>query len=190
MVNTEKDALAGNMNMGGYIKEGFNIVKSNPIPFVLGNLVLLIINGVAMGLLAGPWYAGMYYMVKKARKGEPVDFGDAFWGFNNFIPIFIAGLIFGIAVGIGSMFCIIPGFIIGGILLYVIPFVAFKGYEISDAINKSKEESMKSLVDHVLFFFVVSLIAGVGFILCGVGALFTIPVAFATLAVAYEDRLG
>lgn len=177
-------------NIGYYISEGFNIVKANPLPFILGNLVLLVINGVAMGLLIGHWYAGMYYMVQKARKGETIEIGDVFWGFNNFIPIFVGGLIFSVGVGVGSLFCIIPGFIIGAILLYIIPLVAFQNLEISSAITKSKDEAMKSLVHHTLFVFLVYLIAAVGFILCGVGALFTIPVGVAAMAVAYEERLG
>ncbi len=186
----QSDSSDNNFNMGEYIKEGFNIVKANPVPFILGNLVLLIINSAAMGFLIGHWYAGMYYMVQKVRKGETVEFSDVFWGFNNFIPIFVAGLIFSVCVGVGSMFCILPGFIIGGILFYLIPLVAFQDAEIGDAINRSKDEAMKSLINHTLFFFIVSLISGVGFLLCGVGVLLTLPVGVAAMAVAYEDRLG
>ena len=194
MENQKSEEQSGNsentFNMGEYIKEGFNIVKANPIPFIVGNLVLLIINSVAMGFLIGHWYAGMYYMVQKARKGETVELTDIFWGFNNFIPIFVAGLIFSVGVGVGSMFCIIPGFIIGAILFYLIPLVAFQNAEIGDAINRSKEEAMKSLINHILFFFIVSLISGIGFLLCGVGVFLTLPVGIAAMAVAYEDRLG
>jgi uncharacterized membrane protein len=189
-VETSTNDSGNDFDIVGYIKEGFNIVKSNPVPFIVGNLILLIINGVAMGLLVGPWYAGMYYMVQKARKSETIVIGDAFWGFNNFIPLFVAGLIFSIGVGIGTMFCLVPGFIIGAILLYVIPLVAFQNAQLSDAINMSKEEAMKSLVNHTLFFFLASLIGCIGFILCGVGVVITLPVGIAALAVAYEERLG
>jgi hypothetical protein len=184
--NQTEDSL----DMGYYLKEGFNIVKDNPVPFILGNLVLLIINGIAMGLLVGPWYAGMYHMVRKARKGEAIEFGDAFWGFNNFIPVFVAGLIFSFCVGIGACLCLVPGLIGGGILLYLIPLVAFKGEELSSAVTNSKNEAMKSLVSHTLFFLLASIVSCVGFILCGVGAIFTFPVGIAAMAVCYEDRLG
>lgn len=176
--------------IGQYLKEGFSIVKSNPVPFILGNLILMVINGVAMGLLIGNWYAGVYYMVKKARNGETIEFGDAFWGFNNFLPIFLAGLIYSVAVGLGSILCLIPGLIAGGILLYLIPLVAFNHLSISEAITRTKNESMKSLVNHILFFLVAGIVSCIGAILCGVGIILTLPVGIAALAVAYEERIG
>ncbi|PIE70158.1 MAG: hypothetical protein CSA22_09290 [Deltaproteobacteria bacterium] len=179
-----------NFTMGFYIKEGFNVVKSNPIPLILGNLVLLIMNSIAMGLLAGHWYAGMYHMVAKARRGESIDFGDAFWGFNNFIPNFVAGLVYTACIAIGSFLCVLPAFIAGGILLYVVPLVAFKGEPIGSAISKSKDEAMGSLVNHILFFFVASLIGSSGLILCGIGIFLTVPIGVAAMAVCYEERLG
>jgi hypothetical protein len=190
--NTKNPAssIKGEFDYIGYIKEGFDIVKSNPAPFILGNLALAIINSFAMGLLLGHWYAGMYYMVQKARKGETLTVGDAFWGLNNFIPNLVSGLIFSIGIGVGLMFCIIPGFIVGGILLYIIPLVAFENYAIGDAINTSKDEAMASLVNHSLFFLLITLITAAGFILCGVGVNFTNPVGIVAMAVAYEERFG
>ena len=188
--NEYPDQPDDSLDMKYYLKEGFNIVKANPVPFILGNLILLVINGIAMGLLVGPWYAGMYHMVRKARNGEIIEFGDAFWGFNNFIPIFVAGLIFSFCVGIGACLCLIPGLIAGGILLYLIPLVAFKGEEQSSAITISKNEAMKSLASHTLFFLLAAIVSSVGFILLGVGVIFTFPVGIAAMAVCYEERLG
>jgi len=179
-----------NFDIGFYIKDGFTMVKNNPVAFIFGNLILMIINVITMGLLIGHWYAGIYIMVNKVKKGETLDFGDAFAGFNNFIPNFAAGLIFSISIGIGSMLCIIPGFIIGGILLYLIPLVALRNETISNAVTISKNEAMTALVNHIVFFLIVTIISAVGMILCGVGVILTIPIGIAAMASAYEDRLG
>jgi len=40
-------------NIGSYIKEGFNLVKSSPVPFIVGNFAMFIINSIAMGFLIG-----------------------------------------------------------------------------------------------------------------------------------------
>jgi uncharacterized membrane protein len=129
-------------------------------------------------------------MVNKVKKGETLDFGDAFAGFNNFIPNFAVGLIFSVSIGIGSMLCIIPAFIIGGIFLYIIPLVAVRHETISNAITLSKNEAMTALVNHIVFFLIVSIISAAGMILCGIGIILTIPIGIAAMASAYENRLG
>jgi len=188
--DTTSQIPESNFNIGFYIKDGFTMVKNNPVAFIFGNLILMIINIATMGLLIGHWYAGIYIMVNKIKKGETLDFGDAFAGFNNFIPNFVAGLIFSISIGIGSMLCIIPAFIVGGILLYIIPLVALREESISDAITLSKNEAMTALVNHIVFFLVISIISTAGIILCGVGVILTVPIGIAAMASAYEDRLG
>ena len=180
----------GEFQIGGYIKEGFAIYKSNFMAFTLGNLLLMLINSFAFGLLIGPWYAGLHKMTVKARRGQTVAMGDAFSGFENFGPIFVAGLLYSIGVGLGSALCFIPGLIIGGILLYIIPLVALKGDSIGDAISASKEVAMKSLVAHSLFMLVIVLLAILGALLCGVGLLITIPVGIIAMGVAYDDQIG
>ena len=189
MHNSAKAQNAGELDfkMGDYIKEAFNLVKANPVAFIGGNLIMMIINGVGGGLLIGPYYAGMYNITNKARAGETVEFGDVFKGFENFGPLFLSGLITNILIGVGLFFCIIPGFIVGGILLWVMPLVFFQNMSINEAITKSKDIAMKDLGNHTIFFFLVGLVALIGVILCGVGILFTVPIGTAAICVAYED---
>ncbi|MDY0132074.1 MAG: hypothetical protein RBR53_05335 [Desulforegulaceae bacterium] len=181
---------ANNFNFGFYIKDGFTMVKENPVPFLIGNLILMLINMLTMGVLVGHWYAGIYAMVNKLKKGETIEIGDAFAGFNDFIPNLAAGIVFSLCVGIASLFCIIPAFIVGGILFYLIPLVALRKETISNAIKISKNEAMKELVNHILFFLIVSVISFAGTILCGVGVFLTFPIGVAAMASVYEDRLG
>ena len=183
-------AKDGEFKTGGYIKEAWGLYKSNFMAFTLGNFLLMIINSFAFGLLIGPWYAGMYKMTIKARHGQDVSMGDAFSGFENFGLIFVAGLLYSIGVGLGSALCFIPGLIVGGILMYLIPLVALRGDSIGDAIGTSKEIAMKSLVAHSLFMLVIVLLAMLGAILCGVGLFITVPIGIMAMGVAYDDQIG
>ncbi len=185
------DTDAGaNFRTSQYFSEAWDIVKSNPVPFILGSTLLYIINSFAMGLFVGHWYVGIHYMVRKVRQGEDLEFGDVFRGFDNFIPNMIAGLIFSLCLGIGAAFLLVPGLIIGGILLYVMPLVAFNNESIGDAVNKSKDVAMTSLGHHSLFILSQFLCNFVGVLMCCIGVFVTMPIGFAAQALAYEDRFG
>ena len=133
--------------------------------------------------------ASLIIMTSKARKGETIEFGDIFLGFENFGNIFVAGLIFSLGVGFGFSLCIIPGVLVGGILLYFLPDLALKRSSIGNALDLSKDEAMKNLVNHSLFFLVISLVAAAGMIACFIGLFFTLPVSIAAMTIAYEDRI-
>ena len=176
--------------IGGYIKEAWGIYKANFMAFTLGNFLLMLINSFAFGLLLGPWYAGIHKMTIKARQGQSVSMGDAFSGFENFGLIFVAGLLYSIGVGLGSALCFIPGLIIGGILMYIVPLVALRGDSIGDAIGTSKEIAMKSLMAHSLFILVIVLLGMLGALLCGVGLFVTVPIGIMAMGVAYDEQIG
>lgn len=173
-----------------YIKEAFGLLIKYPVPFLLGNLAMLVINGFAFGLLAGPWYAGMMRMTAKARRGQAPEFGDIFSGFDNFGNVFGAGVVFSVGIAVGAILCVIPAFIAGAYLMWVIPFVAIKGMPLGDALKASYQEAAKGLMGHILFFFIVSVITVSGALLCYVPIIFTAPLGILTMAVAYDDRLG
>ena len=187
----ESAAPSGDVDMLGCIKEGFELVKANPVPFMLATLVLSVISSFTFGLLAGPFYVGLYSMACKARKGEKIEVGDAFIGLKeNLVPNIIAGLVFIIGYSLGSIAFGIGAYFVGAILLYVIPLVAFKKESIGDAVNHSKDLVLKELIPHVIFFFVASFVMGIGFLACGIGVLFTVPVGIAAMAINYEKRFG
>jgi uncharacterized membrane protein len=173
-----------------YIKEAFGLLIKYPVPFLLGNLAMLVINGFAFGLLVGPWYAGVMRMTAKARRGQAPEFGDIFSGFDNFGNVFGAGVVFSVGIAVGAVLCIIPAFIAGAYLLWVIPFVAMKGMPLGEAVKASYREASKGLMGHILFFFIVSVITVSGALLCYVPIIFTAHLGILTMAVAYDDRLG
>lgn len=176
------------LQIGMYIQEGFNVVMAHPGPFILGGLILIIINSFVAGLLVGPMYAGFLQMTRKARRGETVLIGDAFSGFDNFGPVFIAGLVFLAVISIASVFCIVPAFLVAPFVLQLIPIVALGNKSMGEAFEMSKDEGLRQYGGYLLFFLALTLIMLVGALFCGVGVFFTIPVAVAALGVAYEDR--
>ncbi|MBI5524483.1 MAG: DUF4339 domain-containing protein [Desulfarculus sp.] len=175
-------------SIGACLSEAFGLIKKYPGPFLLGNIVFMIISSFTGGLLIGNWYAGVMLMVRKARAGEPVEFGDIFKGFDRFGLVLGAGLIFSFAVGLGMLFFIIPGLLAGAYLLYVVPLVALEEMSIGDAIKASGKMVEGHLWNHALFLFVISLVGLSGVILCYVGVFVTAPLIPIAIGLAFENN--
>jgi uncharacterized membrane protein len=76
------------------VKDGWALVKDRYWLFVGMCLVgVLIGSAVPMGILMGPMMCGMYLAFFKKRRGEPIEFGTLFKGFDYFAPSVIATLL-------------------------------------------------------------------------------------------------
>ncbi len=177
----------GGVDIGQCLKEAFGLIKNFPVPFLLGNIVFMVISSFAGGLLIGNWYAGVMLMVHKVRAGEAVEFGDIFKGFDRFGLVLGAGLIYSFAVGFGLLFFIIPGLLAGAYLLYLVPLVAIQEMSIGEAIKASGKMTEGHLWKHALFLFVIFLVGMSGIILCYVGLFLTMPIIPIAIGVAYEN---
>lgn len=176
----------------GYFGRALQIVAGDPVNYIIGGLVLHLISLVAFGLLTGPAIAGIIWITLKHLRAEEVSFGDVFKGFDNFGSTFLAGLVFSLLVGAGLMLCIVPGIILGALFCFTFPFIVDRGLLFPEAMVASRKlaEGRADLVDKSLFFLLALLVGVSGVILCVVGLLFTWPLMWAVVAVAYDDLAG
>lgn len=76
------------------IKGGVEIIKSQYWLFVGMTLVGIIIgSAVPLGILLGPMMCGLYLTIFTARRGQPIEFGMLFKGFDFFGPSLVATLL-------------------------------------------------------------------------------------------------
>ena len=76
------------------IKGGWEMIKNQYWLFVGMTLVgILVGSAVPLGILLGPMMCGLYLSLFKARRGEPIEFGTLFKGFDYFGPSLIATLL-------------------------------------------------------------------------------------------------
>ena len=76
------------------VKSAWAVVKDQYWLFVGMCLVgIMIGSAVPMGILLGPMMCGMYLAFFKKRRGEPIEFGTLFKGFDYFGPSVIATLL-------------------------------------------------------------------------------------------------
>jgi uncharacterized membrane protein len=76
------------------VKAGWRLVKDQYWLFVGMCLIgVMIGSAVPMGILMGPMMCGLYLTFFKRRRGEPVEFGTLFKGFDYFGPSVVATLL-------------------------------------------------------------------------------------------------
>ncbi|MGH9904451.1 MAG: hypothetical protein ACRD8U_02575 [Pyrinomonadaceae bacterium] len=76
------------------LREGWALIQDQYWIFVGMSLVAMLLGSfVPLGILLGPMMCGIYLAIFKRRRGEPVEFGILFKGFDYFGESVIASLI-------------------------------------------------------------------------------------------------
>lgn len=157
--------------------------------FILTMLVGAIMMFVVMAI-ANVMLANMYRMAMMALSGTKPSVNEMFKFGGNIANIFVASLLVAIFVSVASIFCYIPGFVVGGLLMFTMPLVVDRNLPAMDAIKLSMETLKKDVVMATIFYFVIAICAGIGGVACGIGLAFTFPVLPIAVSMLYRDYLG
>jgi uncharacterized membrane protein len=99
------------------LKAGFNLIKSQYWLFVgIVAIGMIIANVVPLLILMGPMMCGIYLALFQTRRGQPIEFGTLFKGFDYFGDSLIATLIHLVPI----LVIIVPAYII-----FVVFYVGF-----------------------------------------------------------------
>lgn len=96
----------GVIDAGGSISNGWNLVKQNYGMYLGITIVATILAGCIPCVslfLVGPILGGVYFVLFREMRGEPVDFGMMFRGFDKFVPLMVIGLLQSIPEIIGQI---------------------------------------------------------------------------------------
>lgn len=164
--------VAGNF-FGNLLAYG-NIFGGSPRTiqgFLIGVAVGIVPAMIGYGLIGGLILIGV-----RQIRGEPYSIGTVFAGLRNPGGLIVAGLILFVATYAGFVLCLIPGFYLSTRLVFA-PFLpTLQG----DAGGEAVKHSWAALKGHVLEMFALVLVLGLivlmGFLVCGVGLLFTLPI--------------
>ena len=175
----------------GYFRRAFQIVASDPIIFVVGGALLNVVSVAALGLLTGPAICGVVWITLKRCRGEEISFADLSRGYENFGASVAAGIVFSLLVLVGSIFCIVPGIILGAVFCFAFPFIVDRGMTFTEAMKASRDLGAGShdLLDRSYFFLLAILLGISGLVLAVAGLFFTWPLMWAVIAVAYADMV-
>ena len=87
---------SGAIDAPGCVSSGWELIKNNYwmyLGITLLAWVMMACIPIANFFLFGPVMVGVYYVLLREMRGEPVEFGMMFKGFEKFVPAMAAGLI-------------------------------------------------------------------------------------------------
>ncbi len=181
---------------GSYIRRGWEIFQENIGMFIGYTLITIAISVAAAFipfgslLVSGPLTAGFYIVANKISKGEPYEFGTFFKGFDFFVPLLLWTLIGGIFIALGLVVLIVPGIYLAVAYTFVPLFIVFGKIEFWDGMEFSRKLVTKkwwNIFGFVLLLMLINMVGALAFL---VGLLFTIPLTYCAIYVAFEDIVG
>jgi hypothetical protein len=144
-------------------------------------LIILVIAASSVML------AGLYRMAIRQVRGEMIAIGDLFSATDLAVPALIATLLVGLATMVGSLFCVIPAYIVHGLLMLTLPIIADRRLSPVDAMKASWNALQNDILMATLYVLVLGFVAGLGAVACGVGMVVTMPLFFLGTALVYRD---
>ena len=169
--------------------------------FVLAIVMLAIFGGglfgqlVALGVLFLGFGVGLAISRGLVRCildiTEGIEFeASKLFNFENIGPYALTAILYGVILGVGYMFCIIPG-VVASLFLWFWPFaVVDKDMGPTDALTASFELVKNNFAQVILFLIVINVINGIGASFCGLGLLVTIPFTFISSAYVWKALNG
>lgn len=165
-------------DLGACISAGVAGFKKSPLTHIVAILLVGIISNVSMGLLAGPMMVGYMRLIRIEDDGGTAEIGDVFKGFDDFVPALLAVLVGSIVVGIGFVFCILPGLLIMALVPTAAYLVAMGEKDGINALKRAWEAVKANLLGAFLCTLILAILGSLGAIACGIGVLLTLPIAF------------
>jgi membrane-anchored glycerophosphoryl diester phosphodiesterase (GDPDase) len=165
------------------------------VSLVLMTLVMVGVSFVTLGILAPVMMAGyMQSILLMMRDGREPKIQDLFSQMGLFLPLFAFGVIVFIAVIVGFMLLVIPGFLViiavSFCCLYMLPLMTDKKLGLVEAIKESYAMAVKNNIsEHIVVAILFLAIVGIGGSFF-IGLLFTQPLATIFLLSVYEEKVG
>jgi len=164
-------------------------------------------------ILQGPLLGGLYWLYLKLTRNEPAEFGEAFSGFNNFLPLMWASVVMTVVIyawfiPAGGCFLLAARsndetlmFVAAGLAVLGLPGAAYFGiawifafllivdkkYSFWTAMNISRKVVNKCWWSMLGLMIVVVLLQIVGFLALCLGILVSITLIYGSIVYAYED---
>lgn len=185
------------MDIGRGLQDGFNLYLKNFGRLLLATLIVAIISGITLGILMGPLVGGLLVFGLKLLQSEKGDFNDIFTYFGRFGPTFLITLclwavmiiisLIGWIPVIGWIFCLAAGPV--ALLLYFIAIglVVIEKKTVQGALKQAIHCFSGEPLIIWLYTLISFILAGIGGLFFGMGAILTVPFGVAAMIVAYRE---
>lgn len=159
---------------------GSGFVASLVVSALVSALLLLV------ALVVG---AGLVRASLAVTEGRPFQFSDVVRT-DKLGQVVTAAAIIAVLTFVGTLLCYLPGLVVGFATSYTMYFVMDRDLGAVEAIKASVQLVLDNLANAVVWYLVGGLVAAAGFLLCGLGALVTVPVVLLGTAYTYKRFTG
>ncbi|MCL1921312.1 MAG: hypothetical protein FWG50_09600 [Kiritimatiellaeota bacterium] len=182
--------MANRIEIGKEVGRGWELFKGNMGLLILVHLLMVVVSSCCF-ILAGPMLVGEFLIAQRLLKKDPdvPTVGNLFKGFEYFLNAFLCFLAVAIVCAIPVVQII--GVVAGPMMMIALMHIAFGKLSFADAVKKIFADiGTGPFWMLILTLFVSGLIAGLGALACGIGVLFTAPLAMCIGVCAYHSAYG
>lgn len=173
-------------DIGQALQAGWQAFAREAVPLVVGTIIYVLVVALSLGLLAGPMTLGLVDMAMRAVRGERLEIGDIFSGFNRFGPSFLLTLLLFAGVAIGTILCVLPGLFLGIAWTWSFFYMAAGDSDPVSCLKRSYNLTLENL-GAVIVFLLVGYILQYAGSLVAIGSLVTMPLGYAMMAAGFES---
>lgn len=155
------------------------------IGFGIWQFIGTVVSAVIGYLISAAFVRGALHETDGRKPG----FGD-FFQFTNVGAVILAGILVGLATGIGFVLCILPGLVIAFFTWWTMQFVIDRNQDAVTAIKSSFSAISSNAGPLLLLTLALFGINIVGALLCGLGLLVTVPLTIIASTYAYRVVTG
>ena len=153
-------------------------------------MALSILLGIIPGAILQALCCGISLCALEEADTGKTTINTMFSGFKNFLPLLGTVVLSQICIMIGFILCIFPLFIVAGLLSFAPLYAIHEGLGPVESIQKSFNTLKAYALPMAGFYFVASLVAGLGVCACGIGIFFTFPILYICVALHYREFRG
>ena len=154
------------------------------------SIVLRFVTNIAFGTVSPVLLIGIIMMGVRRAAGLPVSFATAFSCFDQWVTVFLAGLITTFLTYLGIILLVLPGLYLAIAFCMTMPLIADRRLAAWQAIETSRKAVSKRWFKFFGLLIVVGLVIFASAIPLGIGVIWTAPWAINVVGVVYRRTFG
>ena len=181
-------ALPAEFRSWDFIGQAWELVKPHWLPLAAMCVIAFLIGCVpcAMFVVGGAIYVGVSRAILGLIAGKPPAVGMMFEGFDRFGEAFLANLVVGLLVGVGTLCFVVPGIILGIMWMFVNLVLAETNLDFWPAMEYSANLTAGYRWELFCLLLACLVVYVLGMLACGVGLVVAVPVIVTTIGLAYR----